>query len=109
MCRLSRVNRRRVTLDQNQPDPLDSRLFPFVVVKTRRWECDRTGSRSHVLWVHDWGLYHSSEKVSCDKCTGIHRLIYRDICVAATAHNSGVSRRACLIVNGASPSPEVYF
>ena len=27
-------------------------------VKTRRWECDRTGSRTHVLWVHDWGPYH---------------------------------------------------
>jgi len=28
------------------------------VVKTRRWECDRTGSRTHVLRVHDWGPYH---------------------------------------------------
>jgi len=36
-------------------------------VKTRRWECDRTGSRTHVLWVHDWGQCHSSEKVSCDE------------------------------------------
>jgi len=27
-------------------------------VETRRWECDRTGSRTHVLWVHDWGPYH---------------------------------------------------
>ena len=34
---------------------------------TRRWECERTGSQTHVLWVHDWGRYHSSEKVSCDK------------------------------------------
>jgi len=25
----------------------------------------QTGSRTHVLWVHDWGPYHSSEKVSC--------------------------------------------
>jgi len=28
------------------------------IVKTRRWECDRSGSRTHVLWVHDWGPYH---------------------------------------------------
>jgi len=43
-------------------------IYTYIhTVKTRRWECDRTGSRTHVLWVHDWGQYHSSERVSCDE------------------------------------------
>ena len=33
---------------------LHSRRFPCNThVKTRRWECDRTGSRTHYLWVSD--------------------------------------------------------
>jgi len=57
-------------------------------VKTRRWECDRTGSRTHVLWVHDWDCTTHLKRSAVMSGTGIHSLIYRDICVAATAHNT---------------------
>jgi len=36
-------------------------------VKTRRWECDRPGVEPTSSGPHDWGQYHSSEKVSCDE------------------------------------------
>ena len=36
-------------------------------VKTRRWECDRSGVEPTSSGCIVWGHYHSSEKVSCDE------------------------------------------
>jgi len=37
----------------------------MISVKTRRWECERPGVEPTSSGPHDWGQYHSSEKVSC--------------------------------------------
>jgi len=65
-----------------------------------RWECDRPGVEPTSSGPHDWGQYHSSEKVSCDEWYWNPSLIYRDICVergasyaACAAHN----RKRCII------------
>ena len=57
-------------------------VLQTATVKTRRWECDRPGVEPTSSGLHVWGQYHSSEKVTAVMSgTGIHRLIYREICV----------------------------
>jgi len=69
-------------------------------VKARRWECDRTGSRTHVLWVHDWGVYHSSEKVSCDEWYWNPSPDISGYMCAATAHNTSRFLRQRCVFSG---------
>jgi len=61
-------------------------------VQTRRWECDRPGVEptSSECMTRDCTTHLKRSAVM--SATGIHRLIDRDICVAATAHNTPCSQ-----------------
>ena len=65
-----------------------------VVVKTRRWECDRPGVEPTSSGCIVWGQYCDStthlKRSAVMSGTGIHRLIYRDVCV-----ERGASYAAC--------------
>jgi len=63
-------------------------------VKTRRWECDRPGVEPTSSGCMTGDSTTHLKRSAVMNGTGIHRLIYRDICVAATAHNRPYRFRA---------------